>query len=76
MEDDVWIGAGAIITDGVTVGKGAVDLGSEQEREEADKKREEAEEAHKSLFEALEKTFNQSPQKTLDELDVAARPPS
>jgi acetyltransferase-like isoleucine patch superfamily enzyme len=24
VEDDVWIGAGAVITDGVTVGRGAV----------------------------------------------------
>jgi len=24
LEDDVWVGAGAIITDGVTVGRGAV----------------------------------------------------
>ena len=24
VEDDVWIGSGAILTDGVTVGKGAV----------------------------------------------------
>ncbi len=24
MEDDVWIGSGAVVTDGVTIGKGSV----------------------------------------------------